>query len=116
MPYWANLGVYYGDRGRLPQAVEALRLALQRKPGEATVHDYRGQLLLQLGRDEEAAAAFEAAISAEPTFATAYANLAALALKQGDEAKARRLVDAGAPFASDAEEAEAFARLRARLP
>jgi tetratricopeptide (TPR) repeat protein len=113
--YWANLGVYYGDQGRLPQAVEALRLALQRKP-EASVHDYRGQILLQLGRDDEAAREFEAAISAEPTFATAYANLAALVLKQGDVERARRLVDTGAPFASDAEEAEAFARLRARLP
>jgi|CXWL01.1.fsa_nt_gi hypothetical protein len=113
--YWANLGVFYGDRGRLPQAVEALRLALQRK-SEASVHDYRGQLLLRLGRDDEAAKEFEAAISAEPTFATAYANLAALSLKHGDEQKARRLIDAGAPFVSDADEAQAFASLRARLP
>jgi hypothetical protein len=57
--YWANLGVLYGDLGRLPQAVDALRLALQRKP-EASVHDYRGQLLLRLGRDDEAATEFEA--------------------------------------------------------
>jgi Flp pilus assembly protein TadD len=112
--YWANLGVLYGDLGRLPQAVDALRLALQRKP-EASVHDYRGQLLLRLGRDDEAATEFEAAISAEPTFATAYANLAALLLKHGDEQEARRLIDAGAPFVSDADEADAFARLRARL-
>ena len=113
--YWANLGVYYGDRGHLPQAVEALLSALQRKPGEASVHDYLGQILEELGRDDEAAREFEAAISAEPTFAPAYANLAALALKHGDEEKARRLVDAGAPFASDADEGDAFARLRSRF-
>lgn len=113
--YWANLGVYYGDHGRPAQAVAALRSALRAKPGEASVHDYLGQILQGLGRDEEAAAEFEAAISAEPTFATAYANLAALSLKQGDEQKARRLVEAGARFASDSDEAEAFARLRVRL-
>jgi tetratricopeptide (TPR) repeat protein len=114
--YWANLGVYYGDRGRLAEAVGALRSALERKPGEASVHDYLGQMLQGLGRDDEAAAEFEAAISAEPTFATAYANLAELALKHGDKQKARKLVDAGARFASDSDEAQAFARLRARLP
>jgi hypothetical protein len=113
--YWANLGVYYGDRGRPAQAVEALRSALQRKPGEASVHDYLGQMLQGLGRDDEAAGEFEAAISAEPTFALAYANLAALALKHGDQSKARRLIDAGARFASDSDDAEAFDRLRARL-
>jgi hypothetical protein len=113
--YWANLGLYYGERGRPAQAVVALRSALQRKPGEASVHDYLGQILEGLGRDDEAAPEFEAAINAEPTFATAYANLAALALKHGDEQKARRLVEAGAPFVSDSDEAEAFARLRARL-
>jgi len=113
--YWANLGVYYGERGRPAEAVLALRSALQRKPGEAAVHDYLGQLLRGLGRDDEAAAAFEAAIAAEPTFATAYANLAELALQRGDVQRARRLVDSGSPFASDSDEAEAFARLRARL-
>lgn len=114
--YWANLGVYYGDHGRPGQAVLALRSALQAKPGEASVHDYLGQLLRGLGREDEAAQAFEAAISAEPTFATAYANLAALSLDRGDPELARRLLDSGAPFVSDADEAEAFARLRARLP
>jgi len=113
--YWAELGIYYGDRGRPEQAVGALRSALQRKPGEASVHDYLGQILQGLGHDDDAALEFEAEISAEPTFATAYANLAELALKHGDEQKARSLIDAGARFASDSEEAEAFARLRARL-
>jgi Flp pilus assembly protein TadD len=114
--YWANLGVYYGERGRGAEAVEALRSALQRKPGEPSVHDYLGQMLQALGRDDEAASEFEAAISVGPTFALAYANLAELLLKHGDEQKARRLLEAGARFASDSDEAEAFARLRARLP
>lgn len=114
--YWANLGVYYGDHGRPKLAVGALRSALERSPTEASVHDYLGQILRGLGRADEAAAEFEAAISAEPTFAPAYANLAALELERGEVQKARHLVDSGAPFASSSDEAEAFARLRARLP
>ena len=113
--YWANLGVFYGDRGRPLQAVEALRSAIERKPGDASVRDYRGQLLRRLGRDDEAAKEFEAAIAAEPTFAPAYANLADLVLGRGDTRRARELVDAGSRFASDATEGEAFARLMARL-
>ena len=114
--YWANLGVYYGEHGRAAEAVQALRKALERNPGEASIHDYLGQMLLRLGRDQEAANEFEAAIASEPTYAPAYSNLAALALRQADPERARKLIDAGARFAGSAEEADAFARLRARLP
>jgi tetratricopeptide (TPR) repeat protein len=114
--YWANLGVYYGEHGRPAEAVRALRSALERNPREASIHDYLGQLLLGLRRDHEAAAEFEAAIAFEPTFAPAYSNLAALALRQADPERARKLLDAGSRFAGSAEEAEVFARLRARLP
>jgi protein O-mannosyl-transferase len=114
--YWANLGLYYGDHGQAEKAVGALRTALARDPREASVHDYLGQILTGLGRDDEAAVEFEAAISAERTFAPAYSNLAALALKHGDGERARRLVESGAPFAATADEAQAFERLRAKLP
>ena len=114
--YWANLGVYYGEHGRRAEAVPALRAALERNPREASTLDYLGQMLVGLGRDQEAAAEFEAAIAAEPTFAPAYSNLAALALRQGDPERSRQLLDAGSRFAGSAEEADAFARLRARLP
>lgn len=114
--HWANLGLYYGEHGRPLDAVRALRAALERNPREASVQDYLGQILAGLGRDTEAAAAFEAAIAAEPGFAPAYSNLAELALRRGDPERARRLVDTGSRLAGSAEEAEAFARLRARLP
>jgi Flp pilus assembly protein TadD len=114
--YWANLGVYYGEHGRPAEAVGALRSALDRNPREASVRDYLGQILVGLGRDDEAAAEFGAAIAAEPTFAPAYSNLAALRLRKGDPERARELLDSGSRFAGSAEEAEAFARLRARLP
>jgi Tfp pilus assembly protein PilF len=114
--HWANLGVYYGERGRRADAVGALRSALERNPSDAALHDYLGQMLAGLGRDAEAAAAFEAAIAAEPAFAPAYSNLAELRLRAGEPERARALLDAGSRFAGSAEEAEAFARLRARLP
>jgi tetratricopeptide (TPR) repeat protein len=114
--YWANLGVYYGEHGRPAEAVRALRAAVERNPREASVRDYLGQMLARLGRDDEAAVEFEAAIAAEPTFGPAYSNLAALALRKGDPERARKLIEAGSRFAGSAEEAEAFARVRARLP
>jgi Flp pilus assembly protein TadD len=89
---------------------------VERNPREASVRDYLGQMLARLGRDDEAAVEFEAAIAAEPTFGPAYSNLAALALRKGDPERARKLIDAGSRFAGSAEEAEAFARVRARLP
>jgi tetratricopeptide (TPR) repeat protein len=114
--YWANLGVYYGEHGRPAEAVRALRSALERNPREASLRDYLGQILVGLGRDDEAATEFGAAIAAEPSFAPAYSNLAALRLRKGDPERARELLDSGSRFAGSAEEAEAFARLRARLP
>jgi tetratricopeptide (TPR) repeat protein len=114
--YWANLGVYYAENGRREDAVPALRAALERNPREASIRDYLGQVLAALGRNDEAAVEFEAVIAAEPTFGPAYSNLAALALRRGDPERARKLIEAGSRFAGSAEEAEAFARLRAQLP
>jgi tetratricopeptide (TPR) repeat protein len=114
--YWANLGLYWAENGRREEAVGALRSALERNPREASVRDFLGQVLASLGRDDEAAAEFEATLAAEPTFGPAYAHLAALALRKGDPERARKLVEAGSRFAGSAEEAEAFARVRAQLP
>ena len=81
--YWANLGLYYADERRLEEAAAALRVAAEKGPREAAVRDYLGQILVSLGREDEAVAEFEAAIAAEPTFAQPYINLAALWLGQG---------------------------------
>jgi len=95
--------------------VGALRSALERNPREASVRDYLGQVLAALGRDDEAAAEFEATLASEPPSAGLRAPRGPGAA-QGRPERARELVDAGSRFAGSAEEAEAFARVRARLP
>jgi protein O-mannosyl-transferase len=114
--YWANLGLYYGEQRRYEEAVKALRTAVERNPTDGTVRDYLGQLLQGLGREDEAAAEFEAAIAAEPQFAQPYINLAALHLRRGQPEKARPLLATVARFPSSGEEAEAIARLQRQLP
>ena len=114
--YWANLGLYYGDQRRYEEAVKALRAAVERNPRDGTVRDYLGQLLQGLGREDEAAAEFEAAIAAEPQFAQPYINLAALHLRRGQPEKARPLLATVARFPSSGEEAEAIARMQRELP
>jgi Flp pilus assembly protein TadD len=73
-------------------------------------------MLVRLGRDDEAAVEFEAAIASEPMFGLAYANLAALALRKGDPERAQKLLEAGSLYAGSAEEREVFARVQAGLP
>jgi Tfp pilus assembly protein PilF len=114
--YWANLGVYYSEKGRAQDAAAALQAAAQRAPREATVRDYLGQVLRGLGREDEAQAEFEAAIAANPAFAQAYINLAALFLKKGQADRARSLLETAAGLASNADEAQRIAELRRRLP
>jgi protein O-mannosyl-transferase len=114
--YWANLGLYYADQRRYEEAARALRTAAEKSPREASVRDYLGQILLGLGREDEAASEFEAAIAAEPTFAQAYINLATLRLRRGQPAGVREMLATAARYATSAEEAEAIAGLQRQLP
>jgi Flp pilus assembly protein TadD len=114
--YWANLGLYYADQRRYEEAVSALRTAALKNPHDGTVHDYLGQLLQGLGRDDEARSEFEAAIAAEPAFAQPYINLAALHLRKGEPERARPLLATVSRFPSTGEEAETIARLQRQLP
>jgi Tfp pilus assembly protein PilF len=114
--YWANLGLYYADQRRYEEAAQALRTAVDKNPRDGTVRDYLGQILLGLGREEEARAEFEAAIAAEPEFAQPYINLAALYLRKGEPEKARPLLAKVSHFPSTGEEAETIARMQRQLP
>jgi Tfp pilus assembly protein PilF len=114
--YWANLGLYYADQRRYEAAVQALRTAVSKNPRDGTVHDYLGQLLQGMGREDEALREFEAAIAAEPAFAQPYINLATLHLRRGQPEKARPLLATVSRFPSTGEEAETIARLQRQLP
>jgi tetratricopeptide (TPR) repeat protein len=61
--------------GRLPEAIEEYRAALQLKPDYAIAHDSLGGLLMQEGRLPEAMEEFQAALRAQPNFALAHNNL-----------------------------------------
>jgi tetratricopeptide (TPR) repeat protein len=114
--YWANLGLYYSETGRLERAVPALREAVRRAPQEALVRDYLGQLLLRLGREDEAVAEFEAALTGVPPSAQPYTNLAEVLLRRGQYERARALLDTAMLLTSTPQEADRIIGLRKRLP
>ncbi|HYE97640.1 MAG TPA: tetratricopeptide repeat protein, partial [Planctomycetota bacterium] len=87
-PY--NRGVEYYDQGRLVEAVEAYRQAVDDDPGDVRAHFNLGVAYHDLGRLEEAEAAYARVLDLRPRNARARINLASLRLDQQrpDEAKA----------------------------
>jgi Flp pilus assembly protein TadD len=114
--YWANLGVYYAERQRAPEAVAAMHEAARTAPDDAIIRDYYATLLQGAGRIDEAAAELEAAAAADRSFVQPRVHLAELLLARGDAARARLLVDEAARLPTTPEEAEAIEALRRRLP
>jgi tetratricopeptide (TPR) repeat protein len=80
-----------------------LRKAIESRPGQAAPHNSLGELLLEAGKLDEAAAEFRAAAEAEPASAAARVNLARTLARQGkfDEAtlQVRRVLLADARYA-----------------
>jgi hypothetical protein len=114
--YWANLGLYYSQRGRHAEAAPALQAALREAPDDAVLRDYLGQVLLTLGRDEEARVELEAAIAAQPDLALAHINLAAVFLRRGEAERARRLLEHARTLPTEPDEAERLEALWRLLP
>lgn len=113
--YWANLGVYYTERGRLEEAAKAMGAAAREAPGDAAIRDLLGIVFEGLGRDDEARAEFEAALAAEPDFAQAHINLAALLLRRGDQARARVLLETASRLPIEPQEADRIVKLQRQL-
>ncbi|HVO10229.1 MAG TPA: hypothetical protein VMX54_05685 [Vicinamibacteria bacterium] len=114
--YWANLGLYYAEAGRLQEAVESLRAAVARAPQEAAVRDYLGGVLERLGREDEAVAEYEAALSGVPVSAEPYIHLAAIRLRRGEPQRARALLAQAWRLASTEEQAQRITALQRGLP
>jgi Flp pilus assembly protein TadD len=103
------------ENGRLREAEEAMRRASWAMPQDARVHDNLGMILQALGREEDAAAAYAAAVGARPPLAQPRIRLAAILLKRGERDRARALLQEATGLEVDPEEAEAITALQQRL-
>jgi len=77
-----------GNKKLLQQADSIVRACLVLRPGDAKLHNKRGQLLQTLGRPKEAEAEYENAIRANPGHLMAYTNLMLVQAEAGDPAAA----------------------------
>jgi tetratricopeptide (TPR) repeat protein len=114
--YWANLGLYFAEAGRLERALPALREAVRRAPQEALVRDYLGRVLLRLGHEDEAITQFEAALGGVPPSPLPYRDLAGVLLRRGETERARVLLDKAMSLSSTQEETDRINALRRKLP
>ena len=74
-PGWKILGVVFGQTGRIPEALVALKKAIALTPEDAEAHTNLGVMLQELGRLEEAATSYRQAITAKPDYIDAHYNL-----------------------------------------
>jgi Flp pilus assembly protein TadD len=80
-----DLGLAYGNLGRLPQAMEAFSQAIRINPNYARAHYNLGVAYGRLGRWPEAIDAFSLAIRVKPDYAEAHNNLGNAYLATGDK-------------------------------
>jgi len=86
-PYLYGLAIASTNR---EAAVEAFQRALQRRDDQGVVHNRLGELLLELGRFDQAATHLQAAQRLQPTAPRPLAALARLELARGNLPQARR--------------------------
>ncbi len=78
-----NLGVVLRDRGRLDEAIEHYRRALELRPEYPEAHNNLGLVLSAIGRHEEAIAEFREALRLRPANPEALGNLASVLTATG---------------------------------
>ena len=87
--YFAPLANEFRKAGDLEQAVFICQEYLPQQPGHMSGHIVYGQALFELGRDEEAKAVFETALSLDPENLIALRHLGDIARQAGDVDVAR---------------------------
>jgi len=73
-----NLGIAYSKAGKLPEAEQAFKMAISRKPDSATAYNQLGILYRKLGRFIDAEKSYQRALEIQPDYALAHLNLGVL--------------------------------------
>jgi hypothetical protein len=89
------------ERSQFDLAVRIIKRAVELNPSNPVLWHDQGTLLLEVGQDEPAAQAFQAVIQLAPSFAEAYASLAAIRVRQGKVEQAVALQREAARHAPD---------------
>lgn len=87
---WLNLGVLFGDAGRLDESIALYRRALKRLPHEALLHYNLAVMLEDAGRCTEALASYERCLALDAKVADAHFNAARLHEQRGHAREAIR--------------------------
>ena len=71
-----NLGIAFFNAGKLPQAIEQFRAALEINPHDISVHNNLGMLLAKTGDPNGAIRHYQEVLRLQPNFVQGYLNLA----------------------------------------
>ena len=90
-PAYSNLGMMLAGQGRLAEGEHLSHTAARLLPSNADVAYNLANTRMNLGRDSEAEAVYMRVVELQPRHAPSYNNLALLAQRRGDAARARAL-------------------------
>jgi Flp pilus assembly protein TadD/4-amino-4-deoxy-L-arabinose transferase-like glycosyltransferase len=85
-----TIGLARASQGRLEEAVESYRRAIEISPNYARAHNNMGLALEQLGRDDEALEAYMSAVEHDPGLASPHNNLGLFYWHRGNTDEAAR--------------------------
>lgn len=82
--FLTEIGTRFGMRGRIMEAIRALRRAVELEPTSSTSHNQLGSALLVAGRLADATAAYREAVRLDPENAEALYNLGLVLEREGN--------------------------------
>jgi tetratricopeptide (TPR) repeat protein len=96
-----QLGLTALKENRLEDAFEELTTAEREHPDDARVRNFRGILLVQMGKNAEAAAEYQESIRLDPSLEDAYRNLGFLRWTEHQLAPAREMLERAVKLSPD---------------